>query len=73
MFGKKAGQDAVTNVMGINPKSLSIANRFHGLGAALVEQFAKSGSSISQSVLHTTADKAHNAAEIKIRTDAAAQ
>lgn len=62
---EKAGQDAVTNVMGINPKSLSIANRFHGLGAALVEQFAKSGSSISQSVLHTTADKAHNAAEIK--------
>ncbi|WP_254704429.1 lactate dehydrogenase [Pseudomonas brassicacearum] len=62
---EKTSQDAVTRVMGTNPRSLSIANRFQGLGAALVEQFAKSGTSISQSVFHTTQDKAHNAAEIK--------
>ncbi|WP_230150293.1 lactate dehydrogenase [Pseudomonas brassicacearum] len=62
---EKTSQDAVTRVMGTNPRSLSIASRFQGLGAALVEQFAKSGSNISQSVFHTTSDKAHNAPEIK--------
>lgn len=62
---EKEGQDAITNIMGTNPRSLSIANRFHRLGAVLVEQFAKNGSSISQSVLHTTTDRAYDVAGIK--------
>ncbi len=59
-------QDALSKAINTNFNSLSTANRFNGLGAGLVELFAKSGTNISQSVLYASADRAQNAGEIKV-------
>ncbi|WLI05492.1 lactate dehydrogenase [Pseudomonas sp. FP597] len=59
-------QNALGKTMGTNFNSLSTASRFNGLGAGLLEQFAKDGRDISQSVLYASADRADNAGELKI-------
>jgi hypothetical protein len=58
-------QNALSRAINTNFNSPSTANRFNGLGASLVEQFAKGGVNISQSVLYAGADRAQNAGEIK--------
>lgn len=59
-------QDTLSRAINTNFNSLSTANRFNGLGASLVEQFARGGTNISQSVLYASAERAENAGEIKI-------
>jgi hypothetical protein len=58
-------QDTLSRAINTNFNSPSTANRFNGLGASLVEQFAKNGAGISQSVLYASADRADSAGEIK--------
>lgn len=58
-------QDTLSRVINTNFNSLSTANRFIGLGASLVDQFAKGGTNISQSVLYASAERAENTGEIK--------
>ncbi|WP_397454872.1 lactate dehydrogenase [Pseudomonas lurida] len=60
-------QDALSKTLNANFNSLSTANRFSGVGAGLIAQFAKGGGvGLSQSVLYASADRAQNAGEIKL-------
>jgi len=60
-------QDALSKTLNANFNSLSTANRFSGLGAGLIAQFAKGGGvGLSQSVLYASADRAQNSGEIKL-------
>jgi hypothetical protein len=59
-------QDALSKSLNANFNSQSTANRFSGLGAGLVAQFAKGGGGISQSVMFASADRAANAGEIRV-------
>ncbi|MGH8448340.1 MAG: lactate dehydrogenase, partial [Pseudomonas sp.] len=59
-------QDAITQAINNRFNSISTASRYSGLGAALVDQFTKSGGAgISQSVLNTSADRAGDTGAIK--------
>ncbi|WP_426108644.1 lactate dehydrogenase [Pseudomonas sp. TWR1-1-4] len=59
-------QDALSKSLNANFNSQSTANRFSGLGAGLIAQFAKGGAGVSQSVMFASADRAANAGEIKV-------
>lgn len=59
-------QDALSKSLNANFNSQSTANRFSGLGAGLIAQFAKGGAAVSQSVMFASADRAANAGEIKV-------
>jgi len=59
-------QDALSKSLNANFNSQSTANRFNGLGAGLIAQFAKGGAAVSQSVMFASADRAANAGEIKL-------
>lgn len=60
-------QDAVTRAIGANIDSTPRATGFSGLGATLIEQFAKSGTDISQSALGTASSKIQSPAELKVQ------
>ena len=59
--------DAVTKAINTNFYALPRGTGFSGLGATLIEQFAKSGTDISQSALSTTSSKTQSPDELKIQ------
>jgi hypothetical protein len=59
--------DAVTKAINTNFYALPRGTGFSGLGATLIEQFAKSGTDISQSALTTTSSKTQSPDELKIQ------
>ncbi|WP_455885158.1 lactate dehydrogenase [Pseudomonas spelaei] len=63
---ENTSQDALSKTINTNFNALSTASRFSGLGASLIEQFAKGGTDISQSVLYASADRAQNAGEMRV-------
>jgi len=58
---------AVTKAINTNFYVLPRGTGFSGLGATLIEQFAKSGTDISQSALSTTSSKTQSPDELKIQ------
>ncbi|MDY0832785.1 lactate dehydrogenase [Pseudomonas sp. SED1] len=59
--------DAVTNAINTNFYALPRGTGFSGLGATLIEQFAKGGTDISQSALSTASSKTQSPDELKIQ------
>lgn len=59
-------QDALSQAINTHFNAQSTASRFKGLGATLMEQFAKGNTDISQSVLYASADKAQTPGAIGI-------
>src|SRR5471030_1474292 len=60
-------RDAVTQAISANFNSLPRSTGFSGLGATLIEQFAKGGTDISQSALSTASSKTQSPAELKVQ------
>ncbi|MDY7531263.1 lactate dehydrogenase [Pseudomonas sp. Bout1] len=59
--------DAVTKAINTNFYALPRGTGFSGLGATLIEQFAKGGTDISQSALSTTSSKPQSPTELKVQ------
>lgn len=59
--------DAVTKAISTNFPALPRGTGFSGLGATLIEQFAKSGTDISQSALSTSSSRTQSPAELKVQ------